>query len=185
MTLVDEPVIHDPRPWWRRLTVGKVLAGAFMLSMVVFWVWAFSPWKPDSNVDRLSTDAFADLARPVCQTMLDDLRAVGNAADVTTPQERADLLVLQNEVVAQFVTDLRALPRGGPDDAFLLESWFADWDLYLSDRERHVERLRTGDEDDDLRFRLTAIDGGRGVDARIDGFATANRMEECATPGDV
>lgn len=153
--------------------------------MAVFWVWAFSPWKPESNVDRLSSDDFGELARPRCQAMLDELGALPNPADVTTPAERADLLVLQNAVVDQFVADLRALPHGPADDAFLLDSWFADWDQYMADRERHVERLRTAQDGDDLRFRLTAIDGGRGVDARIDGFATINRMVVCSTPGDI
>ncbi len=193
MTIIDPPARPDPAlddpgpdgPWWRHLTLGRALAGLFLISMAVFWVWAFSPWKPDSDVDRLTSDDFGELARPRCQTMLDELADLPNPADVTTPAERADLLVLQNAVVAQLVVDLRVLPLGSADDAFLLESWFADWDQYLADRDRHVDRLRTAQDGDDLRFRLTALNGGRGVDARIDGFATINRMVVCSTPGDV
>ncbi len=153
--------------------------------MAAFWVWAFSPWKPDSLVDRLDSDGFATVALPRCEQMLAELDALPNAQTIESPQERADLVVSGNAVISSMVTDLRSMASGGPADRALLDAWFADWDRYLADRDRHVDRLRSAELDDDLRFRLTALPGGRGVDVRIDGFALINHIEACSTPGDV
>lgn len=165
--------------------VGRIAAAATLAVIAGFWIWAFSPWRPDSNVDRLSDDTYVDLAIPICQDMLDRLAALPSGRDADSPQQRAEQLVEANLVVADTVDRLRAAITGPPDDVDLLTRWIADWELYLGDRDHHVERLEGAGPGDDTRFRLTEIPGGRGVDARIDGFATVNGMEECFTPGDV
>lgn len=76
----------------------------------------------------------------------------------------------------------------GLSDAALVGLWLDDWNIYLSDRQAHVERLNnaTADTADrDLRFLISDVVAGGIYTRRMDGFARLNNMPACQVPGDI
>ncbi len=172
----------------RLAALARLVTGTIVVASVVFWVWAFSPWTPRDNPDRLDDPAFARAAEPVCADAQAAIGELPGPFDGITPAERADQIEAGTLVVEDLLTRLEELAPLAPagHDADLVARWLADWNTYLDDRWRHVERLRAATPDTperDLRFLVSGELGP--VNARMDAFARLNRMDSCQTPGDV
>jgi hypothetical protein len=172
------------------LTIGRVVATATVVFLCGFWVWAFSPWAPDDNPDRLEDRAFAEAAEARCAATLDRIDAIPSAREADTPAERADQVEAGTLEVETLVADLGELATQVeiPAERELIADWFVDWDHYIADRWSHVETLRDADSatsDRDLAFVLNPSPDGDVYTERLDGFARVNGMDSCVIPGDV
>jgi hypothetical protein len=202
---IEEPPPTDPvgagdatEPSRGRLRlVGKWLGGLFVVGSFVFWAWAFSPWARTENPGRLDDRSFVGWTDQRCaeaQAAIDDLPSPREAE---SRAERADQVDRGTDEVEALVTDIRlraeaSLPAltdsEGPPDAELVDAWLEDWDVYISDRRSHAERLRTADDDTpdrELRFLLVDMTEGSTYTERMDGFARLNNMDNCQIPGDI
>ena len=185
MTRSDEET-----PDRRRWTVGRMAATLVLVSSFGFWIWAFSPWAPRDNPDRLDDRAFVDAAEQRCVAADDLIAAMPSAREAESAIDRADQVEAGTRHVEAMVADLRDLASmvDSVAERDILFKWFIDWDQYIDDRWAHVERLRTADEntsDRDLAFVLSAVVGGGIYTQRLDGFARVNDMDACLIPGDV
>ncbi len=171
-------------PMAMRWSVGRVLAIAVSLALVVFWIWIFSGAPARPNPDRLDDRAFVARAEARCQQLLDDLGELPGPGEFGSADVRADVLEEANVLVAAMVDDLEAdAPRTG-DDAVRLEGWLGDWRTYLADRADYVERLRVDPEAKLLISINPKLQDP--VDKTIQIFADdVNEMPACVTPGDV
>ena len=168
------------------------MAGSF-----VFWAWAFSPWARTENPARLDNREFAQWADQRCAGARTAIAAVPTARQAASREERSDQVDRATNEVESLVEDLRTRAQAslatstegdGPPDADLVRDWLADWDVYISDRRSHSERLRTAGEDTpdrELRFLLLDLTEGSTYTERMDGFARLNDMDNCRVPGDV
>ncbi len=180
---------------WRLL--GRWLAGLFVVGSFVFWAWAFSPWARSENPARLDDREFAQWADQRCAEAQTAIAALPTARQAASRAERADHVDRGTEEVESLVDDLRlradaslseSTEGDGPPDASLVADWLADWDVYISDRRGHSDRLRTaGDDtpDRELRFLLVDMTEGSTYTERMDGFSRLNNMDNCHVPGDV
>jgi hypothetical protein len=164
------------------------------MSMVVllggFWIWAFSPWAPDDNPDRLADREFAQSAEARCAATLDRIDAIPSAREADTPADRADQVEAGTLEVEALVADLGELATQveNPAERELIADWLVDWDHYIADRWNHVDTLRDADAttpDRDLAFVLNPGPDGAVYTERLDGFARVNTMDSCVIPGDV
>lgn len=188
----EEP---GPRRWWRLL--GRWLAGLFVVGSFVFWAWAFSPWARTENPARLDDRDFAQWADQRCAQAQTAIAALPTARQAGSREERADQVDRGTDEVEMLVGDLRGRAGAslsestdgeGPPDAALVRDWLADWDVYVSDRRSHSNKLRTADDDTpdrELRFLLVDMTEGSTYTERMDGFSRLNNMDNCQVPGDV
>lgn len=169
-------------PLAMRWSPGRVAGVAAMLVMVGFWAWIFAGGPRSTNPDRLDDRAFVERSEARCQQLRDDLDELPNAATITDPTERAEVLDDANVLVTGLVDDLEADAPTEGDDAKSVRGWIADWRTYVDDREAYADELRT---DPDARFVVSESPLGDGVDKTIEIFVQVNDMRACATPGDV
>ncbi len=177
--------------------LGRSLGGLFVAASFVFWAWAFSPWARTENPARLDDRDFARWADQRCAEAQAALAAVPTARQAASRAERADQVDRGTDEIEALVETLRRragaslteLTEGkGPPDASLVADWLDDWDVYVSDRRSHSDRLRTADEDipdRELRFLLVDMTEGSTYTERMDGFSRLNNMDNCQVPGDV
>ena len=187
-----------PSPSRNRLRVaGKWLGGLFVAGSFVFWAWAFSPWARTENPGRLDDRSFVAWADQRCARAQAAIDALPTARQAASRAERADQVDRGTDEVESLVTDIRLRAEAslsastdgpGPPDADLVGAWLEDWDVYISDRRSHADRLRTADEDTpdrELRFLLLDLTEGSTYTERMDGFARLNNLDSCQVPGDV
>ena len=187
-----------PGPGRRRLRLaGRWLGGLFVAGSFVFWAWAFSPWARTENPGRLDDRSFVAWADQRCAQAQAAINALPTARQAASRLERADQVDRGTDEVESLVADIRlraeaSLPAtaasDGPPDADLVAAWLEDWDVHVTDRRNHAERLRTADEDTpdrELRFLLVDLTEGSTYTERMDGFARLNDMDNCQIPGDV
>lgn len=170
-------------PMAMRWTVGRFLAVAVFLAVVVFWAWILTGGPKKDNPDLLEDRAWVASAITRCDAMLDDLDAIPSAAEATSNVERAEQVRSANAAIAAMVDDLEASAPDEASDREVLEPWFADWRTLLSDRAAYADAVAT---DPGATFQVTENENlGRGVDDTIKTFADVNDMPECRPPGDV
>ena len=187
-----------PSPGRSRLRlVGKWLGGLFVVGSFVFWAWAFSPWARTENPGRLDDRSFVEWADQRCAEAEAAINALPSPREASSRAERADQVDRGTDAVESLVADIRRRAEAslssstagdGPPDAELVDAWLEDWDVYVSDRRSHSERLRTADADTpdrELRFLLVDMTEGSTYTERMDGFARLNNMDNCQVPGDV
>ena len=187
-----------PGPGRRRLRLaGRWLGGLFVAGSFVFWAWAFSPWARTENPGRLDHRSFVAWADQRCAQAQAAINALPTARQAASRLERADQVDRGTDEVESLVADIRlraeaslsATTAGdGTPDADLVAAWLEDWDVHVTDRRNHAERLRTADEDTpdrELRFLLVDLTEGSTYTERMDGFARLNDMDNCQIPGDV
>ena len=180
---------------WRRL--GRWLGGLFVVGSFVFWAWAFSPWARTENPARLDDREFAQWADQRCAEAQTAIAALPTARQAGSREERADQVDRGTDEVEALVSALRlraetslsdSTESDGPPDTDLVDAWLADWDVYVSDRRGHSDRLRAADDDTpdrELRFLLLDMTEGSTYTERMDGFSRLNNMDACQVPGDV
>lgn len=174
----------------RRRTIGRLLSYGIVISLFAFWIWAFSPWAPRTNPERLDDRAWVARAEARCVDALAEIDLLPSGLEADTTEERADQVQAATHLVEQLVADLRAsvAPDASPADLERIGAWLEDWDQYVSDRYAHVDRLRAADADTagrDLAFVVSDLGTGGIYTRRMDGFARANSMDSCTVPGDV
>ena len=176
---------------------GKWLGGLFVAGSFVFWAWAFSPWARTENPGRLDDRSFVAWADQRCARAQAAIDALPTARQASSRAERADQVDRATDEVEALVADIRVRAEAslsvstdseGPPDTDLVGAWLEDWDVYISDRRSHSQRLRTASEDTpdrELRFLLLDLTEGSTYTERMDGFARLNNMDNCQVPGDV
>ena len=186
----------DTRAGLRR-RLGRWLGGLFIVGSFVFWAWAFSPWARTENPARLDDRDFTQWADQRCAQTQEAIAGLPTARQAASRAERADQVDRGTDEVEALVADLRqraeaslsgSTEGNGPPDTDLVGDWLADWDVYVSDRRSHSDRLRTADDDTpdrELRFLLMDMTEGSTYTERMDGFARLNNMDNCQVPGDV
>ena len=168
------------RPWWRRpsgIGAAVVVVGSFAL-----WAYAFSGVARRTAPDTLADKAFVAAAKPLCAAAQADIAELPSAISAKTAPERAETLEIATSRVEQLGGELRRSLTPESADFDILTRWFADWDRYVANRRAYATTLRT---DSKARFQLDARSTGEGITKAMDNLATVNRMDECATPGDV
>jgi hypothetical protein len=176
----DPEAPAEDRP--RRVTAVKVLLALVVAAMAAMWVYALGPWARQPPPGRLDDPAFAVAAEPVCAEAVEELEALPQAFETTTPEARADAIDDTDDVLTAMVSDLRALAPTTGDDGDRVQEWLDDWDTYIGDRAELAGVLHTGT---DARLHETAK-ADNHISEAIDFFAvTANAMPSCATPDDL
>ena len=170
----------EPDKVW---TTGRIAVTLIIVSTILFWAWALGPLGPRDNPDTLDDVTYSPAAINICtaaQAQIDELEPAAEADD---PEDRAATLVEANAIYGIMVNGLNTLvdPAGTEHDAVILEKWLGDWELYLGDRDDHVQRLLT---EGDVAFQVTRVER-TSVSSRLDWFARVNNMEECGLPGDL
>jgi len=172
-----------------RFTVGKALASVAVLTWLVFWIWAFLIASP-SNPNELDTISYGERSEVACAAANAQIDALPSPRDAKTPQARAEQLRTSNRLVEQMVGQLHAEADliAIAADSELVASWLEDYDAYVADRWRYVDKLASASGSEspkDLAFTLTQRVSGGVYTTRIDTFARANDMPSCQVPGDV
>jgi len=188
MTDTGSPRTSTPTGSRRTFTIGRTLAGLAVLTWLAFWIWAFAIASP-SNPNELETVGFASASQALCETANASIDAMPAAREASTPQQRAAQVRASTMVVEEMVSTLHASADTVtiPDDVELLNKWLEDYDAYVADRWRFVEKLASADGTEsakDLAFTLTQRVSGGVYTSRIDAFARANHMPSCQVPGD-
>lgn len=166
----------------RRITPVRVVLTLVVLAMVAMWVYALGPWAREDPPGRLDDPSFALAAEPVCAQAVDDLAALPQAYETTTPEARADAVDQTNALLTAMVTDMGTFAPTTGEDARRVNEWLDDWQTYIGDRQELADELH---QSRDARLHETAK-ADNHISEAIDFFAvTANKMPSCATPDDV
>jgi hypothetical protein len=168
----------------RPTVVAVLLALAVLAAM---WIYIFF-FADTSNPNRLTDRAWTKRAESICKTYADQIKVLPDATTFADIKPKAEAM-RQRAVVGQQVTDLltamvaglRATPPSDAVDADAVNRWLADYDTYLGDRHRHLDRWAAGE---DPPFAETAVDN-KPISLGMDDFAEANDMASCDVPGDL
>ncbi len=168
----------------RRLALGALVA-----VMTLFWIWIFV-FVSRENPDRLEGREFPARAEEICGATQAAINDLPSAQQTPLPADRAVQVAIGTDLTEKMVTDVRATTHliTNDDDLEIVDSWLEDWDAYVHDRRRHVERLEAADESTpgrDTAFTLTERSASGFYTRRIDGFANVNDMVSCHVPLDV
>ena len=164
-------------------TTTRILAIIFIFGAIAFWIFAFSPWARDifQAPDQIADEAFVARIESTCAASVARLDALPSPRSADGPIERADIVEDSNVILTQLTDELAVLDGGTTDDQRLISLWLQDWEVLITDRENHVDRLRT---EGDVRFLNTIVDD-IFVAERMNGFARVNDILSCAPPGDL
>lgn len=168
----------------RRIRIGLLATIVTVTAIVGAWVYVLFIYDPGLMIDELGDRTFPIAAEEICATTATQLAALPPAILATGPDDRADTVEISNGLLLEMVDALRPLtPEGPPEVRAGVQEWLDDWVTYIGDRQQYVENLRA---DEQARF-LESTKGApnRGITRAINGFAEVNRMESCATPGDL
>jgi len=174
----DPPASH--RPEGRRARPGRLILVTVVAGLIGMWFYAFL-LAPSGNPDRMEDRTWPTSAERRCAEARDAIDALPPAYQSGSPFERSDYLEKGTEILKNMVSDLGSLPGGSASDRDLAARWLEDWEVYLSDRQAHVKRLRS---EGDVRPLLSALSDGSSMLERMNGFARVNDMESCLDPGD-
>ena len=169
----------DP-PVSRRAQPSRLILVAVVAGLIGMWFYAFL-LAPSGNPDRMEDRTWPTSAERRCAEARDAIDALPPAYQSGSPFERSDYLEKGTEILKNMVSDLGSLPGGSASDRDLAARWLEDWEVYLSDRQAHVKRLRS---EGDVRPLLSALSDGSSMLERMNGFARVNDMESCLDPGD-
>jgi hypothetical protein len=163
--------------------ITRVLATLFVVFAIGFWAFAFSPWARDifTAPDQLESDALVADVESLCAAARAQIAELPAASLSTTAAERAAVVAEANSILKAMVADLRLFDPENEDDGRLLGLWLDDWNIYLADRDTHVDRLTN---EGDVRF-LNTERLGVFIHERMDGFSRVNNLDSCETPGDL
>jgi hypothetical protein len=160
-----------------------LVAGA-LLAVAAFGVWLYALffYDPGLMIDELADRTFPTQAEKVCSAAMDRLDQLPPSNTAKDAAQRADTVAQANAILSGMVDDLRPLvPQGKGRITKGVEEWVSDWGTFIRDRETYVDELR---RDPDTRF-AESTKANRQISLAIDAFAQVNRMDDCATPGDV
>lgn len=175
---------QESPPLSQRIRIGLVVTALFVTALVSGWVYVLFIYDPGLMIDEIGDRSFPTAAERICADTRAQLDELPPANLATGPDDRADTVEVSNGLLVEMVDELRPLtPDGPPEVRAGVQEWLDDWVTYIGDRQQYVDNLRA---DDEARF-LESTKGApnRGITRAINGFAEVNRMESCATPGDL
>tara|TARA_B100002049_G_scaffold228753_1_gene203582 strand:- start:375 stop:914 length:540 start_codon:yes stop_codon:yes gene_type:complete len=178
--VIDGGPSASPRPKGRRARPGRLILVTVVAGLIGMWFYAFL-LAPSGNPDRMEDRTWPTSAERRCAEARDAIETLPPAYQSGSPFERSDYLEKGTEILKNMVSDLGSLPGGSASDRDLAARWLEDWEVYLSDRQAHVKRLRS---EGDVRPLLSALSDGSSMLERMNGFARVNDMESCLDPGD-
>ena len=178
--MIDSDPPASRRPKGRRARPSRLILVTVVAGLIGMWFYAFL-LAPSGNPDRMEDRTWPTSAERRCAEARDAIDALPPARDSGSPLERSDHLEEGTEILETMVSDLGSLPGGSAGDRDLVARWLEDWEVYLSDRQAHVERQRS---EGDVRPLLSALPDGSSMLERMNGFARVNDMESCLDPGD-
>ena len=161
-----------------------LLGMAAILALVAGWVYVLFIYDPGLMIDELADRRFPDAAEEICAAAVDRLEQLPRAEEADSAFERADMVERSNLILRDMVDGLEPHAPTEPENVRDgVAEWIADWRVYIGNRERYVDNLRS---DPDARF-LESPKGSdtKGITRAIDSFAEVNRMRSCTTPDDV
>jgi hypothetical protein len=159
--------------------LARASAAGIVVLCAGLWVYVFLIADPKPT-DRLSNEAFAQAARPVCKAAKDQIYADGLfGAKADTPQQRGDISDRADTILRTMVQQLKAVAPTEGEDARIVAGWLSDWDTYLGDRDAWVAKLKSGDGS---AFFEHSHEGGEPASKTMDAFTVANDIEDCKTP---
>jgi hypothetical protein len=169
---------------FRPAVVAVLVALAVLAAM---WVYILF-FADTTNPNRLADRAWTKQAETICKGYTDQIKALPDATTFADIKPKAEAM-RQRAVVGQQATDLlttmvaalRATPPADAVSADAVSRWLADYDTYLGDRHRHLERWAAGE---DPAFAETAVNN-KPISLGMDDFAEANDMASCDVPGDL
>jgi hypothetical protein len=136
--------------------------------------------------DRMDDTDWTAAAEETCAESRRVFERLPFANEVSSPEERADLLATATDELEVMVTRLGALvPPADADEARAVTRWLDDYRTYVTDRRQYEQAQRDPSaERYDRPFSVTDR-GGYQIDVLLDDFARVNYMESCETPDDV
>lgn len=167
-----------------RLSPGLIATVLAAGAIVGAWVYVLFIYDPGLKFDEMEDRSFPIAAEEVCAATRAQLEALPLASQAASAEERADVVEVSNTLLLQMVDELRPIAPTSPANVRDgVQEWLDDWIVYIGDRQQYVDNLRA---DAGARF-LETTKGvqPRGITRAINGFAEVNRMESCATPGDL
>lgn len=180
----DPTSAPESPPSGARIRAGLVVTALAVTALVGAWLYVLFIYDPGLMIDELGDRSFPTAAEEICADTRSQLEALPPANLAEGPEDRADTVEVSNGYLLEMVDRLRPLTPDGPaDERAGVQEWLDDWVVYIGDRQQYVDNLR---DDEDARF-LESTKGApnRGITRAINGFAEVNRMESCATPGDL
>ncbi len=186
------PITHPPSPGPsepsesepRRSRVGRIAMGVAIvvaLASGALWVGAILLGGGYKPAGYLEDRTFPEAAEPICAKAMKDLKRFPKAYESKSPTARADVIDQTTDRLQRMIDDLRSQV---PDDsgAKWINRWLDDWEIHIADRRDFAKRLREGGRSEEF---LETVKYGTQISKSLDNYATVNKMESCATPGDV
>lgn len=170
-------------PRRRGFTIGRGLAIAVVVAIVIFWFLVLAGWFNKRNPDYLKDRSFVSRTADRCAAARRDINRLPPARDSKTPSDRADAIDRATGRLATMVDAIAADVPKNPSDAGIVKSWVADWRVYLNNRRDYTTRLRKKPRAQFLVDEKPKA--GDPYDAVIKNFADANDMPDCAPTLDV
>ena len=164
-------------------SAGRITVIVLVVAMAAMWIYvvylALGPGRQPPP-DRLQDTSFAVAAQQRCAAAHVIVDQLPTANQSTNARDQATVVDQANAEFTSMLADLDDLvpPTG---EGRLADAWIADWRVYLDDRERYADALRS---DPDARLLVSPKDRQQ-ITEFIDAFAGDNRMIACATPLDV
>ncbi len=164
-------------------SAGRITVIVLVVAMAAMWIYvvylALGPGRQPPP-DRLQDTSFAVAAQQRCVAAHVIVDQLPTANQSTNARDQATVVDQANAEFTSMLADLDDLvpPTG---EGRLADAWIADWRVYLDDRERYADALRS---DPDARLLVSPKDRQQ-ITEFIDAFAGDNRMIACATPLDV
>jgi hypothetical protein len=174
----DEP--GSPRS--RRRNLGTIAAVVTCVLIVGMWAFVYIWGAVQKPVDRLSDPSFGRRGEPICQLTAGQLAALPAAQTSKTNVDRAAVVAQSNVDLRSMLAKLREIAPTSGQDSSMVHSWLADYSTYVANREDYARRLA---KDPNARFYENQKEPGEQISEPVDTFATANHMDDCATPGDL
>jgi hypothetical protein len=172
-----------------RRTLRRFGVIAIVLSFVGIWGYVmyltFFEGRAEPR-DRLDDTDFTAAAEEACAESNAFFADLPFANEVSSPEERADLLDEASDELEVLVSRLEGLvPPRDADEATAVQRWLADYRTFIQDRREYADAQRDPSSDRyDQPFAVTDR-GGFQIDVLIDDFAGINDMPSCETPNDV
>lgn len=157
------------------------IAIAVALASGALWVGAILLGGNYKPAGYLTDRSFPKAAERICAKAVADLKKFPPAYEAKSPADRADVIDETTARLQKMLDDLRAkVPADA--DAKWINRWLDDWELHIADRADFAKRLREGGRKEEF---LETVKYGTQISKSLDNYATINKMESCATPGDV
>lgn len=136
--------------------------------------------------DRMDDAAWTQSAEATCARSTPVFESLPFASELSSPQERAEVLDEGTDELETMVGRLESMPAPATDEeAAAVDRWLADYRTFVQDRREYAAAQRDpADPRYDEAFSVTDRDGYQ-IDVLIDDFARINFMESCAPPDDV